>query len=37
MLELFDPSNINKSTSAYNAEKLLWLNSEYIKAVQMID
>ena len=33
MLELFDPSNINRSASAYNAEKLLWLNSEYIKAV----
>jgi glutamyl-tRNA synthetase len=33
MLELFDPKNINKSASAYNAEKLLWLNSEYIKAV----
>ena len=33
MLELFDPSNINKSASAYNAEKLLWLNSEYIKSV----
>ena len=33
MLELFDPSNINKSASSYNAEKLLWLNSEYIKAV----
>ena len=33
MLELFDPSTINKSASAYNAEKLLWLNSEYIKAV----
>ena len=32
MLELFDPKNINKSASAYNAEKLLWLNSEYIKA-----
>ncbi|QKF58203.1 glutamate--tRNA ligase [Aliarcobacter lanthieri] len=31
MLKLFDPSNINKSASAYNAEKLLWLNSEYIK------
>jgi len=31
MLELFDPKNINKSASAYNAEKLLWLNSEYIK------
>ncbi len=33
MLELFDPSSINKSASSYNAEKLLWLNSEYIKAV----
>ena len=33
MLELFDPSTINKSASSYNAEKLLWLNSEYIKAV----
>ncbi|QEZ90133.1 glutamate--tRNA ligase [Aliarcobacter cibarius] len=33
MLELFDPKNINKSASAYNTEKLLWLNSEYIKSV----
>ena len=33
MLELFDPSNLNKSASSFNAEKLLWLNSEYIKAV----
>jgi glutamyl-tRNA synthetase len=33
MLELFDPCNINKSSSSYNGEKLLWLNSEYIKAV----
>ncbi|WP_418187070.1 glutamate--tRNA ligase [Aliarcobacter lanthieri] len=31
MLKFFDPSSINKSASAYNAEKLLWLNSEYIK------
>jgi glutamyl-tRNA synthetase len=31
MLELFDPNNINKSASAYNTEKLNWLNSEYIK------
>jgi len=31
MIELFDPSNINKSASSYNSEKLLWLNSEYIK------
>jgi glutamyl-tRNA synthetase len=31
MLELFNPDDINKSASAYNAEKLLWLNSHYIK------
>ena len=31
MLELFDPNNINKSASAYNTEKLNWINSEYIK------
>ena len=33
MLELFNPNNINKSASAYNAEKLLWLNAHYIKNV----
>jgi len=33
MLELFNPNNINKSASSYNAEKLLWLNSEYLKSV----
>ncbi|QOG12240.1 glutamate--tRNA ligase [Arcobacter sp. FWKO B] len=31
MLTLFDPNNINKSSSCYNAEKLLWLNAHYIK------
>ncbi|NPA82328.1 MAG: glutamate--tRNA ligase [Epsilonproteobacteria bacterium] len=31
MLRLFDPHDINKSASAYNAEKLLWLNAHYIK------
>ncbi len=31
MLSLFDPSDINKSASAYNGEKLLWLNAHYIK------
>lgn len=31
MLGLFDPSDINKSASAYNQEKLIWLNSHYIK------
>ena len=33
MLELFDPENINKSASAYNTEKLDWLNAHYIKNV----
>ncbi len=31
MLEFFDPSDINRSASAYNLEKLLWLNAHYIK------
>ncbi len=33
MLELFDPNNINKSASAYNEDKLKWLNAHYIKNV----
>jgi len=33
MLELFDPKNINKSASAYNEDKLKWLNAHYIKNV----
>ena len=33
MLELFDPNNINKSASAYNAEKLSWINAQYIKSL----
>ncbi|MBD3798716.1 MAG: glutamate--tRNA ligase [Epsilonproteobacteria bacterium] len=31
MLELFDPSDINRSASVYNVEKLDWLNAHYIK------
>jgi glutamyl-tRNA synthetase len=31
MLQLFDPSDINKSASIYNVEKLDWLNGHYIK------
>ncbi|AHJ14385.1 glutamate--tRNA ligase [Sulfurospirillum multivorans] len=31
MQALFDPSHINKSASAYNQEKLVWLNAHYIK------
>ena len=33
MLELFNPKNINKSASAYNQDKLDWLNSHYINTV----
>ena len=31
MIELFDPKDINKSSSNYNLDKLLWLNAHYIK------
>jgi glutamyl-tRNA synthetase len=31
MIELFDPKDINKSASSCNLDKLLWLNSHYIK------
>ena len=31
MINLFDPSDINKSSSNYNLDKLLWLNAHYIK------
>ena len=31
MIELFDPSDINPSSSSYNLDKLLWLNAHYIK------
>ena len=30
MIELFDISKVNVSASAFNAEKLLWLNHQYI-------
>ncbi len=33
MLKFFDPKDINKSASAYNAEKLLWLNAQFIKSM----
>jgi glutamyl-tRNA synthetase len=32
MVELFDINDVNKSASAFNTEKLLWLNQHYIKA-----
>ena len=31
LIHLFNPSDINKSASIYNTEKLDWLNSHYIK------
>ncbi len=31
MVELFDISNVNRAASAFNTEKLLWLNQHYIK------
>jgi len=35
MLEFFDPNDINKSASAYNAEKLSWINVQYIKSLHV--
>jgi glutamyl-tRNA synthetase len=32
LLEFFDPKDINRSASAFNASKLLWINHEHIKA-----
>jgi len=32
MVELFDIVDVNKAASAFNTEKLLWLNQHYIKA-----
>ncbi len=31
MIEFFNPNDINKSASAYNEEKLVWINAQYIK------
>jgi glutamyl-tRNA synthetase len=33
MRTLFDPADINTSASAYNQEKLLWLNSHYLRNI----
>ncbi|WP_169764081.1 glutamate--tRNA ligase [Campylobacter mucosalis] len=33
MLKYFDPHDINKSASTYNAQKLDWLNAHYIKTL----
>jgi glutamyl-tRNA synthetase len=32
MIELFDIANVNRAASAFNREKLLWLNQHYIKS-----
>ena len=32
MIELFDACDVNTSASAFNTEKLLWLNQHYIKS-----
>ena len=37
MLELFSPSDINKSASIYNPEKLDWLNAHYLKNMSNAD
>lgn len=31
MIEFFDVNNVNKSASAFNPEKLLWLNQQYLQ------
>ena len=33
LIELFDINNINRSASAYNMDKLLWLNQHYMKTM----
>jgi glutamyl-tRNA synthetase len=32
MIQLFDVANVNKAASAFNTDKLLWLNQHYIKS-----
>lgn len=35
MINLFRLENVNRAPSAFNTEKLLWLNQQYIKSVPM--
>lgn len=35
MIELFDASDVNKAPSTFNAEKLLWLNQQYIQTLPL--
>ena len=37
MLNLFEPSKINKSAAVYNKSKLIWLNKEYINKSQNLE
>jgi glutamyl-tRNA synthetase len=37
MIELFDINNINKAPSAFNTQKLNWLNQQYIKTLPTED
>ncbi|MCB1802923.1 MAG: glutamate--tRNA ligase [Gammaproteobacteria bacterium] len=35
MIELFDLDDVNRSPSAFNTEKLVWLNQQYIKQADL--
>ena len=37
MLESFNPNNLNSAPSAYNKEKLLWLNAHYLHALPNVE
>jgi glutamyl-tRNA synthetase len=37
MIQLFDLKDVNRAPSAFNPEKLLWLNQHYLKEVDPID
>jgi len=36
MVELFDIKDVNKAASAFNTEKLLWINQHYIKSADPV-
>ena len=36
MVELFDITDVNKAASAFNTEKLLWINQHYIKSADPV-
>jgi glutamyl-tRNA synthetase len=37
MIELFDIHDVNKSAAAFNPEKLLWINQQYLKTDKLED